>query len=524
MNRLITEKMINRSRLVFVLFVTLAGISSWRGGSDPMVYGSIFAATGLYLLLTIVNLAAIRLNKVTASLIYTTVTFEVLLIFTVKYAFHFDAESGYGMTIKEPATFLVYFLFGIMNGLRYDKRINIYYGTLAASSYVVLVLLAVFEGGMVFSTDQTMVFSAGHLRASHEVSKVLFLLFFTYFLQLMADFTTKNVASLEAARAEADANNATISGLLKTAGSTAADLIEGNNELSEATGNIGSVIDETNRLVKEITEITGKFSRGISEIRVKINSQNDSIEKNFDILKDTASITQQIYTGSMKQKKLAENALDLAVVNENRIQSSAESIRKMQENSRKIEEISSAINDISDQTNLLALNAAIESARAGDSGRGFAVVADEITKLAGRSSDSAKEISIIIKNTVKVIDEVSSSVEGLSGGLGEIISFVRNESEFVDRLSGQAETENSNSLLLTESNREVDRNTKEVIDYFNAQTELILQIMEWMEKITGMTERMSEHLNRLMILSHTLSSRSAQVEDVIAELDGAGVQ
>ena len=64
---------------------------------------------------------------------------------------------------------------------------------------------------------------------------------------------------------------------------------------------------------------------------------------------------------------------------------------------RKVNDISKVIKDIADQTNLLALNAAIEAARAGEYGRGFAVVADEVRILSERTSNSAKDISELLK-------------------------------------------------------------------------------------------------------------------------------
>ncbi|MBN1534225.1 MAG: hypothetical protein JXA20_16250 [Spirochaetes bacterium] len=521
MNELRTEQIINRTRVIFATFFLITGASSLASNSAPPIYLSIFSISVAYYLLSLVNFIFIRRGRVSKTLIYLSVTIEVILLFTVKFAFHFDEYNGYGLSVKEQATFLVYFLFGIINGLRYDKRLNIYFGILAVTSYVTLLSLGMTFGGMRFTSNSREIFTPTTLRFATEFSKILFLVAFTYFLQLMADFTNKNVYKLEQARSNSERNFTSVSNLLSAAKKAANDLSSSSGELSGSTNSIGSIIDENSRLIRDITGIAQSFSKSVGEIRKKIQVQNDSIEQNFAKIREITELMELVFNDSTEQSDKAISALRLAELNEAHVRESEQSMRLMRENSKKIEEISKTINEISDQTNLLSLNAAIESARAGEYGRGFAVVSDEISKLAGKSSDSSSEISHIITVTVDNIESVSETVQEMADGLDKIIDYVKYNSAFIQNLKERTGREYNESKILYSSTVEIDANTKDVIDHFNNQTELILQILEWMERMSEMSERISEHLNRLMILAAALEKSSEEIHGILARVDSA---
>jgi methyl-accepting chemotaxis protein len=136
---------------------------------------------------------------------------------------------------------------------------------------------------------------------------------------------------------------------------------------------------------------------------------------------------------------------------------------------QKIADIIGVIDGIAFQTNILALNAAVEAARAGEQGRGFAVVAGEVRALAQRSASAAKEVRILIDDSVRKVDggadlvrqagdtmrEIVTSVDRVNGIIGEIAGASEQQQEGIGQvnraIAGMDDTTQQNAALVEQA-------------------------------------------------------------------------
>jgi methyl-accepting chemotaxis protein len=110
-------------------------------------------------------------------------------------------------------------------------------------------------------------------------------------------------------------------------------------------------------------------------------------------------------------------------------------MEEMNDSSRKIADITSVIDGIAFQTNILALNAAVEAARAGEHGRGFAVVAAEVRNLAQRSAAAAREIKVLIEDSVQRANAGGELVEQAGTTMREIVTSVRRVTDIMGEIT-----------------------------------------------------------------------------------------
>src|SRR5262249_27752824 len=180
---------------------------------------------------------------------------------------------------------------------------------------------------------------------------------------------------------------------------------------------IGQVIEaaaQQNEGARTIAESSANLSEGAQSQAASVEEMTASVEQligSIDVISKNAA----------ESKAQADETVGLAKGGGATVTEAVSSMRLIQKSSEQINDIIQVISEIASQTNLLALNAAIEAARAGEHGLGFAVVADEVRKLAERSSEAAKEITQLIKESSRRVVEGANLSEKVGQSLQAIV-------------------------------------------------------------------------------------------------------
>ena len=230
----------------------------------------------------------------------------------------------------------------------------------------------------------------------------------------------------------------------------------GDDELTAVVQALRVLQTNVKLLVGQIKESTGVVSRGAQEIAAGNADLSQRTESQASALEETASSMEEL-TGTVKQNadnareanRLVSSASETARKGEQAVSQVIATMGSIQDSSRKIVDIIGVIDGIAFQTNILALNAAVEAARAGEQGRGFAVVASEVRSLAHRSAQAAKEIKVLIGDSVgkvetgsrlvqdagKTMEAIEHSVRQVAGYMADITAASQEQSGGIEQIN-----------------------------------------------------------------------------------------
>ncbi len=191
-------------------------------------------------------------------------------------------------------------------------------------------------------------------------------------------------------------------------------------------------------------------------------------------------------------------------------------MKEISGSTKKIEDIISVIEDVAFQTNLLALNAAVEAARAGEKGKGFAVVADAIRTLSSRTSTSAKEITVLINDSVERIKHGTELADNCGSALSKIVSSISQVSQTVVNVQRASQEQSIGVSKISQAMNQIDKSTqgsaKSSVVVSDASTRLNEEVESLQNNINLLVQFVGSHESELLADSRENSAHRSNEE------------
>ncbi len=254
--------------------------------------------------------------------------------------------------------------------------------------------------------------------------------------------------------------------------------------MKEMAQNLRNLVGEVAAGAHTVSDTSAQIAQGNVDLSQRTEEQASTLEETASSMEELTTTVTQNAQNARQASQLAVGASDVARKGGAVVGQVVDTMSGISESSRKIADIISVIDGIAFQTNILALNAAVEAARAGEQGRGFAVVAAEVRNLAQRSAAAAKEIKVLIGDSVEKVEAGTRLVDAAGRTMEEIVTSVKQVTELIAEIAAASQEQSSG--------------IEQVNTAVNQMDQVVQQNASLVEEATAATESMKEQAGALL--------------------------
>jgi methyl-accepting chemotaxis protein len=231
--------------------------------------------------------------------------------------------------------------------------------------------------------------------------------------------------------------------------------------LLDMQASLRTIVSQVRTASDNLVMASAEISAGSHDLSSRTERSAANLEQSASAMEEIAATVQQTAQNAREASELAQRNAHAAQQGGEVVGSMVATMDEIQQSSRRIAEITGAIDAIAFQTNILALNAAVEAARAGEAGRGFAVVAAEVRQLARRAAGSAREIKLLVNDSIGRVDTGSQLVKQSGDAIQRIVHEATRVNDMLGEIARGATEQAGGVRKTTESVQEMDSVTQQ---------------------------------------------------------------
>jgi methyl-accepting chemotaxis protein len=256
------------------------------------------------------------------------------------------------------------------------------------------------------------------------------------------------------------------------------------NSLQNTIYRLRELIQAVRDRAEAVQNGTDEIARGNAELSSRTEQQASTLEQTAASIEEFTASVKHNAENAQHAKSLATGASEVATKGGRAVADVVATMDGISDSSKKISDIIGVIDGIAFQTNILALNAAVEAARAGEQGRGFAVVAAEVRSLAQRSAEAAKEIKVLIGDSVHRVNTGGQLVQQAGATMKEVVAAVQRVTEVISQITDASREQASGIDQVNTAITHMDQSTQQ-----NAAL---------VEEVAATAESMSDEVRAMM--------------------------